>query len=139
MSTNAELTFSKIKIETIPHESHRYPTVGDWYMEDGTLVIKVSKLPNDPDGFMALAIAVHELIEVALCKKAGVTQQQVDDFDMAYEKTRPEGDDSEPGDSPDAPYQQQHCFATAVERMLIAALGIKWEDYAKAIESLPDQ
>lgn len=139
MNTNVELSFSRIRIDVVPHESQRYETCGDWLMDtEGVLRIKVSRLPNDPDGFKALVIAIHELIEVALCKKAGVTQQMVDDFDMAYEKTRPEHDNSEPGDSPDAPYQNQHCFATAVERMFIAALGIKWEDYEKSISSLPE-
>jgi hypothetical protein len=78
------------------------------------------------------------LFEVGLCAEKGITQEQVDAFDLAYEKTRPEGDDSEPGDHIDAPYRDQHCFATAAERMFIAACGIAWEDYAKAIEALPE-
>jgi hypothetical protein len=132
-------TFSKIKIDFIPHEAHRYSTVGDWFWDsDGVLNIKVSRLPNDPQGLMSLAIAIHELTEVGLCVQKGITQEEVDKFDFAYEKTRPEGDDSEPGDHPEAPYRDQHCFATAAERMFIAACGIPWEDYAKAIESLPE-
>lgn len=87
---------------------------------------------------MALAIAIHELVEVGLCAAAGVTQQQVDDFDMKYEKTRPAGDDSEPGDHHDAPYRDQHCFATAVERMFVAACGLSWEVYEACINALPE-
>ena len=139
MKSEPELTFSKIEIEVIPHEQQRYETAGDWYMRDGVLVIKVSKLPNDSEGFMSFAIVIHELIEVALCKKAGVTQKMVDDFDMAYEKTRHPNDfESEPGDHAEAPYRDQHCFATAVERMFIAACKIAWVDYETAIYSLPD-
>ena len=48
-----------------------------------------------------------------------------------------ESDDDEPGDDPTAPYHREHCFATAVERMLIAALGVSWADYDQAVESLP--
>ena len=38
----------KIIIESVPHDSHRYETVGDWYREeDGTLRIKVSDMGNE--------------------------------------------------------------------------------------------
>lgn len=129
---------TKILIEFVPHESQRYETAGDWYWDtDGVLHLKVSQLPSDEKGMMAWAIALHELFEVGLCIDKGITQEAVDAFDLAYEKTRPEGDDSEPGDHIDAPYRNQHSFATAAERMFIAACGIAWEDYARAIEALP--
>jgi hypothetical protein len=84
-----------------------------------------------------MLVAFHELAEVLMCKNDGVSQKSVDDFDMAYEKTRPEGDCSEPGDSPDAPYRRQHFIATNLERQLADALGVKWHDYEQEINSLP--
>lgn len=125
----------KIIIESIPHETHRYTTVGDWYWEDdGTLRIKVSALS---DWRREALVAVHELVEVLICKHDGVTQADVDQFDMkdfSY-KDHP---DEEPGDSPDAPYKKQHCIATGVERVLAAALGVDWKPYEDELGELPE-
>lgn len=123
-----------IKIEVIPHDQQRYPTVGDWFFEpNGDLTIKVSKMS---DARFEALVAVHELVEVLICQHDGVTQEQVDAFDMEYERTRPEGDDSEPGDSVYAPYGKQHCIATAVERLLAAELGVSWKVYDDEVMSL---
>ena len=119
----------KITIETIPHGEQRYVTCGDWLWEpNGDLLIRVSETG---DWRANAAIAVHELVEVLLCKQEGIGQEAVDAFDLAYK-----GDD-EPGDDPAAPYNRQHCFATAVERMLIAAFGMTWDEYANVVEALP--
>src|SRR5690348_18295820 len=137
----------KIQIETIPHATHRYPTVGDWYWrtsnvfdgvekigETTTLHIKVSEeLPEKE----ALLVALHELIEVTLCKDRGITEKQVDEFDMEFEKNRPEGDESEPGDHPEAPYRKEHFFATNVERLMASELGVDWVEYENHINGLP--
>lgn len=124
----------KIIIETIPHRKQRYPTVGDWfYDKKGTLHIKVSDMRYWK--FEAL-VAIHELAEVLACKAAGVSQRSVDKFDMKYEKDRAGGDESEPGDDRNAPYRRQHCFATGIERLLAAELGISWNDYADVVDNL---
>lgn len=126
----------KIIIETIPHEAHRYTTVGDWYYDsDGVLHIKVSKLS---DWRREMLIAVHELVEVLTCKNDGVTQEMVDKFDMDFEANRKEGNEDEPGDDPSAPYVNQHCLATGIERILAQQWGVKWNEYADEIESLPE-
>ena len=125
----------KITIETIPHDQQRYPTVGDWLFEkNGDLVIRVSDLG---DWRYNALVGLHELVEVLKCKNDGVTQEEVDRFDMAYEKIRPEGDDSEPGDSPISPYRKQHCLATGIERIMAAELGVDWKIYDDAVMSLP--
>lgn len=126
----------KIIIETIPHGQHRYPTVGDWFYDtDGTLRIKVSTLS---DWRRELLVAVHELVEVLTCKNDGVSQEVVDRFDMEYEKKRnPDDIESEPGDDPKAPYVDQHCLATGIERILAQKWGVKWNEYTDEIESLP--
>lgn len=126
----------KIIIETIPHEAHRYTTVGDWYYDsDGVLNIKVSKLS---DWRREMLIAVHELVEVLTCKNDGVTQEVVDKFDTVFEANRKEGNEDEPGDDPSAPYVNQHCLATGIERILAQQWGVKWNEYADELESLPE-
>lgn len=123
----------KIIIETVPHDEQRYPTVGDWFWQDDILHIVVSDLGNFE---MEAAVAVHELIEVLLCRHRGIAQSEVDRFDEQYEAQRPEGDISEPGDDRAAPYHKEHCFATGVERLLISELDISWQVYDDAINSL---
>ena len=126
----------KIIIETIPHKDHRYPTVGDWYFapEDGSLQIKVSELS---DRRYELLIALHELVEVILCQHDGVTAAAVDDFDKKFEAERKPDNEDEPGDEPLAPYVDQHCFATGIERLLAARLDVKWKDYEQELTDLP--
>ena len=126
----------KIVIETVPHSEQRHPMiVGDWVWEsNGDLTIKVSDMGNWQ---YEVAVGLHEAVEALLCKQNGVSQTAVDQFDLDYERDRLLGFDDEPGDDPTAPYHREHCFATAVERMLIAALGVSWADYDQAVESLP--
>ena len=125
----------KILIETIPHSSQRYPTCGDWKRNlDGVLVIRVSQEIGDK---YALLVAVHELIEVALCEDRGITCEQVDTFDKSFELHRKPGDDSEPGDDSAAPYRHEHFFATSIERLLAAELNVDWGEYERKLNELP--
>lgn len=120
----------RILIETVPHSAQRYDSVGDYFdAADGTMHIKVSDMGNDDYTFL---VAIHELAEAWLCKKRGITDEMITGFDMAFEDARKDGDVSEPGDDPSAPYQNEHNFATSIERMMCAALGIKWADYESA-------
>lgn len=125
----------KITIETIPNKNHPYSTCGDWRRDlDGTLRINVSEEIGDK---YALLVAIHELVEVALCEERGITTQAVDDFDKAFEAQREEGDESEPGDSPAAPYRREHFFATNIERQMAHELGVDWASYEDSINALP--
>lgn len=117
----------KITIETIPHDQQRYPTAGDWLIDAaGNIAVRVSETGN---WRYDAAIGIHEAVEALLCRDAGISQADVDAFDTGYP-----GD--EPGDDPDAPYAREHCLATAVERLLIAAMELSWSDYADAVEAL---
>lgn len=123
-----------IEIKTVLHKDQRYETVGDWF--DGPankLIITVSSMGQRK---YELLVAVHELIEALLCQERGISQSKVDGFDKAYEKQRAQGDTSEPGDSPEAPYRKEHFFATSVERLLAAELGVDWKAYEDAVNAL---
>lgn len=123
-----------IKIATIPHQDQRYPTCGDWQSHfDTSIEIYVSDMNN---WRMEACVAVHELVEALLCRHHEVDGMAVDVFDMQYEKNRPEGDHSEPGDDPGAPYRKEHCFATGIERLLVAELGLDWRTYENVINAL---
>lgn len=125
----------KVTIVTIPHNQQRYPTVGDWqFCENGDLIIRVSDMNDWKKEFL---VAFHELAEVMLCKDRGIPQELVDRFDMEYEAHRSEWDqDSEPGDSAGSPYHREHFFATTVERLMAAELGVDWGEYEKTIMAL---
>ena len=58
-------------------------------------------------------------------------------FDQAFEKKREQGlVRGEPGDAPDAPYRREHLFATNIERLLAAELGVDWAVYEAYVDSL---
>tara|TARA_B100001989_G_C24512431_1_gene451193 strand:- start:378 stop:776 length:399 start_codon:yes stop_codon:yes gene_type:complete len=124
-----------IFIRTISDKDQRYDTVGDYQTDEcGKQVISVSDLNNDNFEFL---IALHELIESKLCKERGITDSQIDKFDIDYESNREDGDqESEPGDQPDAPYHKEHVFASRIEKMMADELGVDWEKYSKACSEL---
>lgn len=124
----------KICIDTIAHADQPYDSAGYYETEEnGDLTITVSKMENRDFEFL---VAIHELVEAYLCQKRGITDGEITAFDVAFEDAREPGDLSEPGDSRDAPYQNEHNLATAVERMMCAALGVSWQDYEQAVQRL---
>ena len=108
---------NRYTIDTVEQQEHRYNTLGDWY---GT-IITVTELANPK--YIDL-IAIHELVEMVLCRHAGITPDMVDEWDM---KLHPDAPD--PGTIPDCPYGQQHAVATMVEQMVCGALGLDWTTY----------
>lgn len=99
-----------ISIKTIPHKEQRYPTIGDWWEENGEMKIRVSEELENPD--YCFMIVLHELIEQHLCRKRGITQEMVDEFDNAHL------DIDDPGLLPEAPYHKEHLFSLIVEGMI---------------------
>lgn len=129
----------KITIETIPHASHRYPTIGDWTVTrgpDASPVIKIFVSLEVGDWRAQALVAIHEVTEALMCIHDGVTQEQVDAFDIDFEKHRHPDNVDEPGDSKGAPYYKQHQYASAIERILAAQLDVDWNNYTKAVERL---
>ena len=121
-----------IKIDSIPHKEHRYPTLGDyWEDANGNIQIRVSKeLPN----YYKFLIIIHELIEMYLCANDGVSFEDIDNFDIEFEKNRQPDNNDEPGDDPRAPYKTQHRFAENIERLVADKLGVNWNEYNKYCE-----
>lgn len=126
-------------IKVVPHSEQRYDTVGDWIWSKGLkddkvyLYIRVSDLG---DWKMEFLVIIHELIEAVLCHIKGITQMQVDQFDMQYEIFRQPGDFSEPGNSRKAPYYWPHKIASWIERFLGFLLKVDWKLYNERINSL---
>lgn len=118
-------TIREIRIRFIPQSEQRYDTCGDWLYENDTLHILVSKMPDERHQQL---VAVHELAECLACNVCGITQEQVDAFDMG-----PGADLDEPGMSPDAPYRAQHMTATKIERCLADAMNVDWLEYNVAV------
>ena len=127
----------KIVVRTVPHKQQRYPTCGDWYeLKDGTWVITVSEMG---DWRYELLIALHEIVEYSLCKVRKITDREVTRFDKQFERERLAGKQPahvEPGDDPRCPCVAEHFFATNIERLLAAELGVKWPVYEMEVELL---
>lgn len=127
-----------IYIDTIQHSDQRYPTVGDyWYTTlpsgEGTTELRVSDMGNADYEFL---VALHELVESYLCKKRGIAEESITDFDKKFEAERTAESLDEPGNSPDAPYHKEHLFATSIERQVAAELGVDWDAYDETVINL---
>lgn len=131
----------RIVIETVEHKDQRYDTVGDWrYLDPSTptvqvhgetLIISVSRMK---DWRSEALVAVHELIEALLCKHAGITAEQVDEFDMSWEAKQFDDVLHEPGDDPDAPYHLQHMTAMAFEKWMASELKLPWLEHEANVD-----
>lgn len=115
-----------IHMTVIEHDQQFYPTVGDWIFDDGDLHVMVSRMAED----YTFLVAIHEMIEAYLCYKRGIAEEVVTQFDSDFIGI------GEPGDSPDAPYREEHFFATTIERLIAAELGVDWEAYDEAVREL---
>jgi len=97
----------------------------DWLWEpNGDLQVQVAPMS---DWRREILLAIHETVEAIMCKHNGVSQQAVDEFDLAFDKTHTE--DLGAGDDPAAPYAHEHRLATAIEMILCAELKVDWQDY----------
>lgn len=127
----------KIEIEVKPLSSMRYNTLGDYfYKKDGTLRFEIADTGNDTYNTMIL---IHEIIEELMTKVKGINEKKITEFDFKFEKERESGlhgIESEPGFDIRSPYEPEHMIATAVEMIICAHLGIKWNKYNYDINSL---
>lgn len=127
----------EIHIKTIPHDKQRYETVGDYFYDDeDVLQIRVSSMNNKK---FEVLVALHELAEQFITECNGIQEQEIMDFDIAFEKAREMGlrkPDEEPGFYETAPYRLAHSFATSLELGVCAMTGISWNEYEHAVNSL---
>ena len=122
-----------IEIRTIPDSAQRYSTVADYHVERDREVVSVSDMG---DWRYEMLTAIHELVELSLCRHRGIGDDVIDAYDIKFNKGRAEGDASEPGDREDAPYHKEHAFASFIERELARELGVDWDAYSKASDGL---
>jgi hypothetical protein len=120
----------RIVIETIPHQQHRYPTVGDYFPVEGGWTIRVSRCGDARFEFL---VALHEFVEWFLTQERGIREEDITEFDVRFEEA---GRDGEPGDDPQAPYHREHVCATKIEREAAAQLGVDWDTYEEALNAL---
>lgn len=122
----------EVSMMTRPFNKMRYPTAGDYLYHPGIDLFRFMIAEMKETDHEAL-VFIHEFVESYLCWKKGIKEDDITNFDIAFEKS---GADGEPGDCPDAPYYDQHQVATKFEKMFCKAIGVKWKDYDKAINDL---
>lgn len=126
----------RIIIKVIPHSFQEYNTVGNYKTIENEMYVLVSNLDNEIYHKMVI---IHELIEEALTKHKGITEQEITDFDLYYESRRKQGlvpEFSEPGFDKNAPYRDQHAFASSVEYGMCAMAGLNFMEYDHAVNEL---
>lgn len=127
----------RINIEFVRMNQMRYPSVGDyWYDDDGTLQLRVV---DSGDEFFNKMVLIHELTEEALTKKRGLSEQEITDYDLAFEAARKLGlrnEIEEPGFGNGCPYIGEHSLATSFEMAMCGMAGVRWTDYEYVINSL---
>jgi hypothetical protein len=123
-----------IKITTVPKHLIRAEQSGDWWFNNDFISAAVLEGFYPPD--YELMIGIHEVIEAWLCRKLGITDEQVVKFDTMYEAERQAGkhqDNDEPGDDPRSPYRLAHMAATHVERAVGSALDVSWKEHERLL------
>lgn len=122
-----------VAIRTVTPDEIRNADVGDWRHlsppDDMHQVFSVFVRPLG-DWRHEFLVAIHELVECALCRHRGITDATVTAFDA--EATA--NGIAEPGNLPDAPYAYEHACATTIEMLMANHLGIRWAEYDKAID-----
>ena len=115
---------TKMNITLKTAKTMRYETVGDYYLIKDRRIIDIAEMPEN----YAKLVAFHELVEMWLCENAGITDKQIDEYDLAHP--------GEPGENADCPYRQQHSIASAFEKALASALGINWIEYETHLNTM---
>jgi hypothetical protein len=114
----------RIEIKTVDPSAMRYPTAGDWeWLPDGALMLKVPEYGGND--VSVLLVAIHEMVEAYLCKRDGISDEEVTKFDTDNPKLE------EPGDDPRAPYHRQHMVSMALEREAAIATSTDWATHDK--------
>jgi len=130
----------KIVIEIIDHLSQEYETVGNYkILDSGDWWIGISDFKRENINY-EIAVALHELHELALCQEFKIKCADIDKFDINFEELRKKNPDiigvQEPGDMVSAPYYHQHQTATVIEKLHIKESGENWHEYTDACNAM---
>jgi hypothetical protein len=120
--------FNQIIIDFINHDEQRYNTSGDYFIKNNILYIKISKEYNENKRkkIWEWLVLIHELVEVLLVIARDISIDEIDRFDMDFEKMKKE---SEPGNDKNAPYHNEHTIATKIEMILAKEFKVNWDEY----------
>jgi hypothetical protein len=116
-----------VDINIIDHKDQRYETTGDWYWEGDNLTINISDMGSWKS---ELLVALHELVEVMLCKSNDIAEEDVTKFDVEHL------DLEDPGSDKRAPYHKEHMLALSVEYLVCTQLGEDWDEHNERSEDL---
>lgn len=115
-------------------QNMRYKTIGDWYTkqdkETNDEVVRIETVDLG-DANMNALVLLHEFVEYLLCTADGVTQEEVDEYDMENQDAQ---DEEELGENEDAPYHRQHMIADGVERIVASVMEVPWLDYSETVD-----
>ena len=117
----------EIKAATIPHVNQRYDTVGDYFLDGDCFKLWISETGNGDYNFL---IFIHEIIEAYLCKRNGIPETDITNWDIDHPELK------EPGHDENAPYHAEHEFAEKIERKIATRMGINWKQYEKVLDEL---
>lgn len=117
----------------------RYPTVGDYFKtKDGWIVVAADS--GNPD--YNFLILIHELIELYLTQRQGISEPEIKKFDEWFEREKSCGHFGKKtiaGRHPKAPYRREHIFAEKIEKLLAKELRIDQRRQGKAEDELFDK
>ena len=120
----------EIKIKTIPLHQQRYPTIGDYFIDDeGIMHIHITETGNTLHSEL---VTIHELIEFVLTKAKGIKESDILKHDLWVESEIKKGNyppDAEPGEHPKSPYYNEHMLAELIEKMICKHLDINFTEY----------
>ncbi len=122
---NASVTRQPFEIRVKPQRDLRNDQLGDYFRD--AYGVEQFTIANTGDYFSTVCVLVHELVEQALCREHGISEQAIDRFDDDHREL------DEPGDDRRAPYHREHAVAMRIERMLVRAAGISWAAYCRRL------
>jgi hypothetical protein len=122
----------RIEIKAIDPSAMRYSEVGDWrFLPDGTLQILVTDYGSrENDAFL---IALSKMVEAWLCRKDGITEEQVTEWQISTMNTDLLRRHTI------APNDRQNAIAKKVTEIVREALGVDPDQHRKWVNNCGDE
>lgn len=124
------------KLKAQSPKKMRYLTIGDYFKAKDGWDVVTADLGYSDYNFLIL---LHELIELYLTQKRGITEPKIKKFDEWFEREKTKGrfqNIIEAGFHPKAPYRREHVFATKIERLIAKELKVNWGKYYKTMDQI---